>query len=305
MKTNETTVKYNKTTMWKYKEYLASYLFILPALLLFVIFVVVPMIKGIYVSFFKDTLSGSTFVGVDNYIKIFTEPVFRFKQSLINTLIIAVFTVPGIIFFSLFIAVNIYKRNTITRSFVRGAFYLPTVSSIVSIALVWNWIFHPGYGILNYLLAYEGTDVIAWLADARYAMPLLIFVLLTVSVGQPIIIYIASLGNIPAAHLEAASIDGAGGFRQFIYIIWPMLLPTTLYIVIISTINAFGCFSLVQLLTNGGPYYSTTTIMYQIYQYGFQLGEYGISGALGVLLGAIIMIISAIQYKYFGSDIEY
>ena len=182
-------------TSWRRREYISSWLFILPALSLFILFMLIPMISGIYVSFFKDTLGGSTFVGLENYIKLFTMDVYKFWTSMKNTLVIVIFSVPTVVLFALFVSVNIYRRNSGIRSFIRAAFYLPTVSSVVSIALVWNWIFHPGYGILNYLLGYEGSEVIAWLSDKRYAMPLLIMILITISVGQPIIIYIAALGQ--------------------------------------------------------------------------------------------------------------
>jgi multiple sugar transport system permease protein len=214
-------------------------------------------------------------------------------------------TVPLVILLSLFISVVIYKKGAIIRSIFRGIFYLPTVSSIVSITVVWGWILHPNYGILNYLTGLFGIEAKTWLGDPHYALGSIIMVLITLSVGQPIILFVASLGNIPASYLEAAEIDGATPWQVFRKITWPMLMPTTLYIVIITTINSFQTFAIIQLLTSGGPAYSTSTIMYLVYERAFTLNKYGLASAMGVVLAVIIMIISIIQYKFFGTEVDY
>ena len=171
--------------------------------------------------------------------------------------------------------------------------------------MVWGWIFHPNYGILNYILSLFGVDPQVWLGNPSMAKWAILMVLVTLSVGQPIVLYMASVGNIPKDYLEAAEIDGANSNQVFWKITWPLLKPTTLYIVIITTINSFQCFSLIQLLTAGGPNYATTTIMYQVYERSFTLGQYGIASSMGVVLAVIVMLISVIQYKYLGTDVEY
>ncbi|WP_456064436.1 carbohydrate ABC transporter permease [Cohnella cholangitidis] len=145
----------------------------------------------------------------------------------------------------------------------------------------------------------------AWLGDTRTALLAIIAVLITTSVGQPIILYVASLGNIPASYIEAAQIDQATPWQIFRKIIWPMLMPTNLYIIVITTINTFQCFAIIQLLTSGGPMYSTSTVMYGVYEQAFKLGHFGIASAMGIMLAAVIGIISFIQFKYLGSDVEY
>ena len=117
--------------------------------------------------------------------------------------------------------------------------------------------------------------------------------------------YVASLGNIPTSYLEAAQIDGATSWQMFRKITWPLLMPTTLYIVIISTINSFQTFAIIQLLTSGGPAYSTSTIMYLVYERAFTLNKYGLASAMGVILAIVIMIISIVQYKFFGEEVDY
>jgi multiple sugar transport system permease protein len=285
------------------KEWISAYLFLAPILIVFGYFVVYPMVKGIYISFFDYSLRNFKFVGLANYKSLFTDEVFL--KSLGNTLLLVLGTVPFVILLSLFISVVIYKKGAFVRSLFRGIFYLPTVSSIVSITVVWGWILHPNYGILNYLTGLFGIEPKTWLGDPKYALLSIIMVLITLSVGQPIILYIASLGNIPSSYLEAAEIDGATPWQVFRKITWPLLMPTTLYIVIITTINSFQCFAIIQLLTSGGPAYSTSTIMYLVYERAFTLNKYGLASAMGVVLAIIIMIISIIQYKFFGNEVDY
>lgn len=285
------------------KEWIAAYLFLLPAAVFFFGFVILPMIGGAIMSFFDYNPKTSEFIGLQNYINIFQDEVFR--KSLWNTLFLVIGNVPIVVVFSMFVALNIFKKSSKVRSFFRSIFYLPAIASVVSITVVWGWIFHPNYGILNYILSFFGVDPQVWLGDPGIAKWAILMVLVTLSVGQPIVLYMASLGNIPKDYLEAAEIDGANSNQVFRHITWPLLKPTTLYIVIITTINSFQCFSLIQLLTAGGPNYATTTIMYQVYERSFTLGQYGLASSMGVVLAIIVMAISVIQYKYLGTDVEY
>ena len=285
------------------KEWIAAYIFLLPAAIFFIGFVIIPMIGGIVMSFFDYNPKSATFIGIENYINIFKDEIFR--KSLWNTLVLVIGNVPIVVVFSLFVSMTIFKKSAKIRSFFRGVFYLPAIASVVSITVVWGWIFHPNYGILNYVLGWFGIDPQVWLGNPSIAKWAILMVLVTLSVGQPIVLYMASLGNIPKDYLEAAEIDGANSSQVFKNITWPLLKPTTLYIVIITTINSFQCFSLIQLLTAGGPNYATTTIMYQVYERSFTLGQYVLASSMGVVLAVIVMSISIIQYKYLGSDVEY
>ncbi|WP_443147236.1 carbohydrate ABC transporter permease [Paenibacillus sp. MAHUQ-63] len=275
----------------------------LPALGFFLVFVAYPMLRGIYISFFDYSLRNFDFIGLDNYTALLHNEIFL--KSMRNTVLLVVIAVPVVIIFSVFVAVNIYKMKETWRSLFRGVFYLPAVSSVVSVTVVWGWIYHPNYGILNYLTSLAGLEPVSWLGDTRTALLAIIAVLITTSVGQPIILYVASLGNIPASYLEAAEIDRATPWQIFIKIVWPMLMPTNLYVIVITTINTFQCFALIQLLTSGGPVYSTSTVMYGVYEQAFLLGHFGLASAMGILLAIVIGIISTIQFKYFGSDVEY
>ena len=287
------------------RETLVSYSFLAPVLIFFIVFVLAPMVMGFVTSFFNYTMTDFTFVGIDNYIRMFNDEVFI--KSLINTLIIVVGSVPIVVLFSLFVASQTYEKNAFTRSFFRCVFFLPVVTGSVAVTVVWKWIYDPLSGILNYILK-TGNVIdqnISWLGDKRYALIAIIVILLTTSVGQPIILYIASLGNIDKSLMEAARVDGANEFQVFWKIKWPSLLPTTLYIVVITTINSFQCFALIQLLTSGGPNYSTSTIMYYLYEKAFKLSEYGYANTMGVFLAALIGLISFAQFKILGNDVEY
>lgn len=292
-----------RTKRYVWRDWLMSYLFLLPALGFFLLFVAYPMLKGIYISFFNHTLNQFEFVGLDNYKFLFHDETFI--KSMRNTVLIVLIAVPIVIAFSVFVAMTIYKKSEWLRSLFRGIFYLPAVSSVVSITVVWASIYDPNFGILNYITSFFGMDPVAWLGDPDTALYAIILVLITTSVGQPIILYVASLGNIPASYIEAAQIDRANSGQIFRKIIWPMLMPTNLYIIVITTINSFQVFAIIQLLTSGGPMYETSTVMYGVYEKAFVLGNFGLASAMGVLLAIVIGIISIIQFKFLGSDVEY
>jgi len=268
------------------RETIVSYCFLAPVLIFFVVFVLAPMIMGFVTSFFNYTMVDFTFVGIDNYVRMFNDEVFR--KSLVNTLIIVIGSVPVVVLFSLFVASQTYERSMFARSFFRCVFFLPVVTGSVAVTVVWKWIYDPLSGILNYILK-AGNVIdqnISWLGDSRYALWAIIIILLTTSIGQPIILYIAALGNVDKSLVEAARVDGAAEFDVFWKIKWPSLLPTTLYIVVITTINSFQCFALIQLLTSGGPNYSTSTIMYYLYEKAFKLSEYGYANTMGGVPGS-------------------
>ncbi|MEG1847364.1 MAG: sugar ABC transporter permease [Lachnospiraceae bacterium] len=289
----------------KMRETIVSYCFLAPALFFFILFVLIPMGMGVFTSFFKYTMKEFTFIGLDNYINMFQDDTFM--KSLRNTLLIVVGSVPIVVAFALFVSSQTYEKNAFTRSFFRCVFFLPVVTGTVAVTVVWKWIYDPLSGIMNYVLKAGGIidENIMWLGDKKYALIAIIIILLTTAVGQPIILYIASMGNIDKSLVEASEVDGANKFQVFWKIKWPSLLPTTLYIVVITTINSFQCFSLIQLLTSGGPNFSTTTIMYYLYEKAFKLSEYGYANAMGVFLAIIIGLISVIQFKALGSDVEY
>ena len=280
------------------RETTTSYLFLAPFLLFFIMFVVYPMFMCVWTSFFDASLGREDiFIGFGNYKTLFNDKIFW--VALRNTMVIVLVSVPVTCAFSLWVANVISKMPVAATSLFRCIFYLPVVTGSVAVTMVWKWMYNNYYGIFNYI----GTNLglieknINWLGDEKYALGCIILILLTTSVGQPIVLYVSALDNVDKSLVEAAEVDGATEMQAFWRIKWPQMMPTTLYILVITTINSFQCFALIQLLTSGGPNNSTMTIMYYIYYNAFKLYKYGYGNAMGVILAIIIAILSAVQFK--------
>ena len=284
------------------RENIAGYLFMLPSLLFFAGFVIFPMGMGLFTSFFNYTMTDFSFIGLANYKELIADLIFQ--KALWNTIIIVVVSVPVTCIFSLWVASVIYKMHDAYTSLFRCIFYLPVVTGSVAVTVVWKWMFSPYTGILNYVFKNLGiiSKNINWLGSPEYALGCIILILLTTSVGQPIVLYVSALSNVDHSLIEAAEVDGATNLQVFWKIKWPQIMPTTLYILVITTINSFQCFALIQLLTSGGPNNSTQTIMYYIYYNAFKLSRYGYGSAMGVILALIIAVFSALQFKLAKSD---
>ena len=278
------------------RESITSYLFLLPFLAFFLMFVVYPMVVCVYTSFFDSTMGREDiFVGFGNYVELFQDE--EFLNALWNTVIIVVVSVPVTCIFSLWVASAISKMPVAATSAFRCIFYLPVVTGSVAVTMVWKWMFNNYSGLFNYIGTSTGLleENINWLGDPKYALGCIILILLTTSVGQPIVLYVSALDNVDKSLIEAAEVDGATPIQAFWRIKWPQIMPTTLYILVITTINSFQCFALIQLLTQGGS--NTMTIMYYIYYNAFKLYRYGYGNAMGVVLAIIIAILSLIQFK--------
>lgn len=277
------------------RETAVAYLFLLPALVFFFGFVIIPMIMGIFTSFTDSHMGGSQFVGFKNYIRLFQDKVFL--RSAWNTVLIVLISVPAVTAFSLWVGSAIYKMHGAFRSFFRCVFYLPVVTGSVAVVVVWKWMFNKYNGLFNHLLGVVDIQGIDWLGNSKTALWCILIILFTTSIGQPIVLYVAALGNVDQSLIEASEVDGATNAQVFWKIKWPSVMPTTLYIIIITTINSFQCFALIQLLTSGGPNYHTSTIMYLLYETAFKTYQYGYADAMGVILAIVIAIFSAVQFK--------
>ena len=253
-------------------------------------------------SFFNYTMTDFSWIGLANYVEMFQDAIFG--KALVNTVVIVVVSVPVTCMFSLWVASLIYKMKDVHTSFFRCVFYLPVVTGSVAVTVVWKWIFNNYYGVLNYVCKNLGliSRNINWLGNPDYALACIITILLTTSVGQPIVLYVSALSNVDHSLIEAASVDGATNMQVFWKIKWPQIMPTTLYILVITTINSFQCFALIQLLTSGGPNNSTQTIMYYIYYNAFKLSRYGYGSAMGIILAVIIALFSALQFRLAKTD---
>ncbi len=282
------------------RETISGYLFLLPSLVFFLGFVVIPMVMCIITSFTDATMNSNqpdVFIGLANYKELWQDPIFL--KALRNTIIIVVVSVPVVCIFSLWVASAIFNMKEGPLSFFRVVFYLPVVTGSVAVTVVWKWMYSNYTGIINYVLKNGGIidKNINWLGDPKYALACIIIILLTTSVGQPIVLYVSALGNVDNSLVEAAEVDGANNTQVFWKIKWAQIMPTTLYILVITTINSFQCFALIQLLTSGGPNHATDTIMYYIYYTAFTRFRFGYGNAMGVVLAIFIAILSAVQFR--------
>ncbi len=285
------------------RENIAGYLFMLPSLFFFIGFVVAPMIICIGYGFtdanMNSKTASTTFVGLHNFITLWQDETFLL--ALKNTFMIVLVSVPAVCFFSLWVGSAIYHLKGPVLSAFRCIFYLPVVTGSVAVTVVWKWMYDNYTGILNYVLKGAGLieENINFLGDERFALWCIILILFTTSVGQPIVLYVSALGNVDTTLIEAAQVDGANDIQVFWKVKWPQMMPTTLYILVITTINSFQCFALIQLLTQGGS--GTNTVMYYIYFTAFKLteqrGHFGYANAMGVVLAIFIGLLSAVQFK--------
>ena len=284
------------------RETISGYMFLLPSLIFFVGFVIIPMMICIVNSLTDanmNTQGLGNFVGLKNFIDLWNDKTFR--EALWNTFVIVIVSVPTVCTFSLWVSSAIYKLNGKLLSAFRCIFYLPVVTGSVAVTVVWKWMYDNYTGVFNYVLKSAGLieKNINWLGDPKYALGCIILIMFTTSVGQPIVLYVSALGNVDQSLVEAAQVDGATNFQVFWKIKWPQMMPTTLYILVITTINSFQCFALIQLLTQGGS--GTNTVMYYIYYTAFKLtekaGHFGYANAMGVILAIFIGLLSALQFK--------
>ncbi|MGM7701806.1 carbohydrate ABC transporter permease [Pseudalkalibacillus sp. Hm43] len=305
METNTVTerkVQQRTTTKSKTKKVLkemyknkVAYLFLMPKLLFFFLFMLVPIVWAFILSFQEFNIMGSTWIGFDNYITAFQSKVF--KVSLWNTFLYTIVTVPAFVITALIIASLVQPLGKLSQSFFRAAFYLPTVTSMVIIAMVWRWMYNYRFGIFNYIIGWFGFEPVNWLGKSDSALPALMIMSILIPPGAGIIIYLAAMNDIDQSLYEAARIDGANAFQRWLRITIPMLKPTTLYLVILSTIGSFQVFTQIIMMTGGGPGNATETIVHVIYKTAFRDFKFGLASAQSVILFFIIMIFAIFQYR--------
>ncbi|MGQ9708406.1 MAG: carbohydrate ABC transporter permease [bacterium] len=310
------------------KKTLAALVYLLPALVILIGFRFIPIILSVRMSLYDWGMAGpKEFVGLGNYIAVLKDPMFY--RSLINTGWYVLFEVPTTLFLSLFIAL-LLNQQIRGLSIYRTIYYLPVVTSIVAVAVIWKWIFHPDRGLLKYLLSLVGITGIRWLQDPRglfqlilgshganlpYALrgpsiALLSLVLMGIwkALGYNIVIFLAGLQNIPKTYYEAAMIDGASRFKTFWKITWPLLSPTTYYVLIMSSITAFETFAQVWIMTGpppGGPLSTTKVVMYYFYENAFELWRLGYGASIAFVAFIIILILTICQRFFLESRVHY
>ncbi len=302
------------------REERTAYLFLAPGLALFFVFVLVPVVAAFYLSFCRyDIIHSPNWIGLTNYQRIGRDVADHgvFYLSLRNTAQYAIGTIPLGMALALTLAllVNVGLRGV---SIYRTTYYLPVVTSLVAISMVWMWLYDPNYGLLNYLLELvsRAASVVmqrhislppqTWLANPKQAMPAIVLMSIWRGLGYNMVIYLAGLQGIPEHLYEAAKLDGATPWQRFKAITWPLLKPTTAFIFVVSVIGASQVFAQVYVMTNGGPNNATTTIVHQIFQNAFSFMKMGYASAMAFVLFGIIFVLSLVNLRLLrGGEVEY
>lgn len=283
------------------KRFGMAMFFLAPALFAIGVFFFVPVIAAFILSFTDfdiyslSSLEYARFVGFKNYVRLLEDSLFW--TALTNTLYFLLIGGPLSIAVSLAAALLLSSKLVRFKTFFRLAYFAPVVTTLVAVAVVWRFVYHPRFGLLNYALSFFGVQNIDWLGDPNWAMPAIILMAVWKNFGYNMIIFIAGLQNIPGELYEAASIDGASRWQQFTSITIPMLAPTTLFISVITMIGYFQLFAEPYVMTQGGPLNSTLSIVLYMYQQGFRWWNMGYSAALAFVLFALILAGSLIQSR--------
>jgi multiple sugar transport system permease protein len=276
-------------------EAVMAYLFVSPAMILFLIFTVLPVVFAFLLSFTNyDILSPVKWVGLANYARLLTDTIFQ--RGLLNVLYYALMFIPSMIGLSVLLALAL-NRNVPGMRIFRTLYYLPAVTSSIAASVVWTWMLQKDYGVINQFLALFGIVGPAWLANSDTAMFAIVMVTLWQGLGGNIIIFLAGLQGIPPALYEAAKLDGANPWQLFQYVTLPLLRTTTYLVAFLSLIGSLQLFDQAYAMTQGGPGYATTTAVYQIYNNGFGLLRMGYASAQAFVLALAILILSVIQMR--------
>lgn len=297
------------TPRWRlslgHRETIAGYLFLLPNIVGFVIFTALAVVASAGISLTEwDLLSDPVFVGIDNYVELFTnDPLFR--TVLWNTFYFTVVSVPASTVIALALAL-MFNTGLRFIPLFRTAYFLPVITATVVVALIWRWFYNPDFGILNYVLWNLGVDSPPnWLASRKWAMPAIIIMAVWKQVGYNMVIFLAGLQAIPSSLYEAAAIDGAGPWRRFLNITLPLLTPTTFFVLVISIIGSLQVFDAVLVLTDGGPANATRTMVYHIWEEAFVFLEMGYAAAVAWVLFFIVFLVTLAQWKIQGRWVHY
>jgi multiple sugar transport system permease protein len=275
------------------REAIIGYLFLTPNFIGFLIFMVLPVIGSLLISFSNwNLITPPTPAGIENYGNLLRDHTYL--QALLNTVYYSFVSVTLDIGIALFLAILL---NTKIRglSFFRTAYFTPVVLSTVAVALIWQWMLDAETGLVNHMLSWIKLGPYPWLTSPLFAMPSVIMVSLWKNIGYNMVIFIAALKGVPTELYEVAKIDGANAWSSFLHVTWPMISPATFFVTVTSIISSFRVFDLTTVLTNGGPGNATNTLVMLIYQHAFQFFRMGYASAIAYTLFGIVLIFTIIQ----------
>jgi len=295
------TSKVRRTGALYQRQARSAFLLLAPTILFFAVLVYYPMIQSFVMSFtnwdlFKDTYR---FIGIDNYKRLLTDRTFR--TSVRNTFVYSVSTVGVGTSLALFLA-NLLNRDIKGSHVYRFIYYIPVISPLVASAVIWEWLYNPSQGLINYLLSLVGVHRIGWLVDPHYSLAGVIIMSIWGSLGFNMLIFLAGLKGIPEVFYDAAKVDGANGWQRFVHVTWPLLRPVTIFVIVTSTISAFKVFGQVYVMTNGGPVNSTRVIVFDIYETAFRMQKLGYASSMSYFLLGILLLLTMLQMRAGRSD---
>ncbi len=279
----------------------AAWYFVAPALILISIFFLLPVIASLLLSVTDFDIyaiadaANARFVGLRNYAALFDNPAFW--QAVRNTFYFALLGGPLTVAASLAAALLVNARAVKYKALFRTVFFIPFVTTLVAVAIVWRYLYHPQYGLFNYVLHWFGIGPIQWLGDPHWAMPAIIVMAVWKNFGYNMLIFIAGLQNIPLELYEAAYLDGAGPLRRFWNITLPMLAPTFLFVGVITMIGYFQLFAEPYVMTGGGPLRATTSLVLLMYEEGFRWWRMGVAASVAFVLFIIILVWTLFQFR--------
>ena len=298
MKTNQKKKKINRA------DNISGYLFIGVAMIIFIMFTLYPVISAVITSLQKYKPFGSEWVALNNYVDAMKSSLFW--KSIKNTVLYTIIVVPCSLLISFIISIMILPFSRKLQSVFKALYYLPGIASGVAIAVVWLWLYDSSpSGIFNRILGIFGAASQNWLSSSKTAMLSLILMALLSSHGSNIIIYMAALHGIDNTYFEAAEIDGATFLQKVRYIVFPLCKPTTLFLLVTGIIGSFQVFMNAYMMTGGGPDNNTTMIGLLIFNNAFTYGKYGLACAQAIILALVIGLLTMLQFKVVGDDIEY
>lgn len=274
-----------------------AYLFLAPALLVLSIFVIWPVLRSSWVALTDDSGFGNAdFIGFENFTTVFTDP--RFGNALSNTLVYTLGTVPASVGIALVLAIILNQRLPF-RGFFRATIFLPFIASLGIISIAWSYMLDPQIGFIAAWVSELGLPFGNGIRDPALAMPAVILVGIWRNVGFFMVMYLAGLQSIPADVKEAATLDGAGPVRNFTSVTWPLLSNTTMFVSIIAVIFALQAFDQIFVMTSGGPFFRTETLVMLIFKTGIEQFEIGYASTMSWVLVALVLVISLLQIRFF------
>lgn len=282
----------------KIRDHLVAYSFIAPNFIGFAVFTLVPMLFSFVLSLMEwdgGKVNPMKFTGIQNYLRLFADS--KFQNAYWNTLVYTLGYVPLTLVLSLLLAI-VLNAKIRGRNFFRTLLFFPYVASIVAVASVWNMLFNPSMGPVNMLLSALGIENLPrWSADKNWAMITVILFSVWKSIGYYMIIFLAGLQGINADLYEAASLDGAGKWKQFLNVTLPQLKPTTFFVVVMLTIGSFKVYDQIFLITQGGPGDRTMVLVYYIYNQAFKYSDYGYASTVSIVLFLTVLAVTLIQFR--------